>query len=115
MRAGRQVRAEDAVKDAVAPGTLTPADAAQYSFSGEAGLLQRFLLRDVARRGDGLDAVDGGVREQVARQLALRLGAVALSPRLGEQRYPDLPAGRRRAASSLPPVDQAEQLLGPRH
>src|SRR5580698_10061044 len=66
------VGAQQAVGDPVAPGAVPPADAPGHALAGESGLLQRPLLGHVAHLGGGLDPVRGRVREQVARQQAVR-------------------------------------------
>ena len=57
--------------------------AAQHPFPGKACFLQGPLLANVRDLGSRLDPVRLGVREQVARELPLRFGAVTVAPGFG--------------------------------
>src|SRR5579872_1018416 len=86
--------------------------AAEDAFADEPGLGQGTLLDHVLDVGGGLDPMRRRGLEEVLRQQALRLGAEAAAPRLGNQADPDVPGGGLGggAVADGPPRDGADGL-----
>jgi len=84
----------------------------QDPFAGESGLLERALLRDVLDVGAGLDPLDIEKAEEERGKQPLRLSAVAVTARIGDQREPEVERLRpvARAVGHGVPTDIADEL-----
>lgn len=76
--------------DEIVVGACAPLGTAQDPLTGEPGLLERAPLRDVLDVGAGLDPLDIEQAEEERGKEPLRLGAVAVTARVGDQREPEV-------------------------